>query len=884
MNETPVTGLVSTIIPVFNRRELLCEAVASVLGQTWPAIEVIIIDDGSTDETATECDRLAEAHPAVRTIHLPHRGRIGLAREVGRRAARGEFIQYLDSDDLLAPTKFQTMVEALRQHPECDIAYCFTRRYRRGEPPIEVATERTGQTFNRLLPGLVGRRAWHTSTPLYRRTLTDRVGAWSDLRFWEDLEYDLRVALCAPRTWHCREFLTDFRDHGGQRASELDIYAGIERLEDAPEAAARMLAGLRDHGYTGTDPDVARLVEDLALIGEYGRRLGFDDVAARATEVLAGARTDDPAIADVTVAFAAEIAPIHPRVAVHPGERFALDVRVWNRSTVAFKAGDFGVELVARIRKDAGVIVPGAAADHQFVDPLAPGDSCQVTLTLVAPSEPGRYDIDLGLLWNGTEWLSPAQVPSRTVELACGTEAVPPRWTLATSVGATGHLMAVDESPGAARVEVTSSPDRVSWHVQANLALGAVSRGDAITIRLRGRATEPRAIGAGVAMAHAPWENLGCYQELPLTTDWQEFAVAFLADRDDELARFHLDMGTAPGAIEVRDVTISGPERVPATLGPRRRPAVPEARRRLGILMYHAVVDTPLPVPDWCFLAAGEFRRQLEVVRSIADVVPLDAVRDGALDMPGDRPLVAITFDDGFMNTGTIALPHLEALEMPATVYLTTGLLGTRDTPWFSRLHHALSRTERRRITWGGQRLELDGPSDRERASRTLQARLKSLPGPQLASEVRRLVAQLGIDPDLPIAPDSPHAMLDRAMLEGMLATGLITFGAHTVTHPILGLLPIEAQRREIADSLAGVGAITGHPTRHFAFPNGRYRDYSGETLAILAAHGVEVCVTAEEGLNTSDTSPLELYRHRIGSLAPCDDFARFLHDLDGGA
>ncbi len=880
MSQPAVTGLVTTIIPVFNRPELLREAVASVLAQTWPQIEVIIVDDASTDETGIECDRLARAHSAVRVIHLAQGGRIGLAREAGRCAARGEFIQYLDSDDLIAPTKFQAMVGALRRDPECELAYCFTRRYRRGTQPIDAPTERTGVTFDRMLPGLLAHRAWHTSTPLYRRTLTDRVGAWSELRFWEDIEYDLRVALCEPRIRHCREFLTDFRDHGGQRASELDIYAGIERLEDAPEASSRMLSLLHAHGYTGLDPDAAWLVEDLALIGAYGRRLGFDGVASRASEVLVQARTIDPAIADVTVSLAAGIEPESSRLAVHPGERFTLPVTVHNQSNVAFKAGDFGVELIGLIRTHDGVLVPDATADHQFAEPLSPGDSQTVALALVAPDEPGNYRIDLALLWNGTEWLPPDHGPSPAVALACGTEAVPPRWTLATSAPAKGRLVAGDASPGSARIEVTDSPDRVSWHVQANLALGAVQRGDLFTIRLRCRATEHRTVGVGVAMAHAPWENLGCYRDLALTPSWQDVAIAFEAEHDDALARFHLDMGAATGTIDVEDVTIDAPARGPTVVPVRPRHGAVAGPPRLGILMYHAVIDAPLPVPDWCFLAAEEFRRQLEVVRSIADVVPLDAIRNRAWDATGDRPLVAITFDDGFMNTGTVALPHLEALGLPATVYLTTGLLDTRDTPWFSRLHHALSLTGCRRITWGGQRLELDGPSARERASRTLQARLKALPGPRLAAEVRRLVEELGIDPDLQMTPDSPYAMLDRATLEVMLATGLITLGAHTVTHPILGLLPLEEQRREITDSLDMVRAITGEPTRHFAIPNGRYRDYSRESLGLLAAHGVEVCVTAEPGINRAETARLELLRHRVGSLAPRDDFARFLHDL----
>src|SRR6185503_20150635 len=98
-----INGLVSTIIPVYNRAVLLREAVASVLSQTYRPIELIVVDDGSTDDTPRVADELGETHPQeVRVIHQSNTGP-GLAREAGRHSALGEFIQYLDSDDLILP-------------------------------------------------------------------------------------------------------------------------------------------------------------------------------------------------------------------------------------------------------------------------------------------------------------------------------------------------------------------------------------------------------------------------------------------------------------------------------------------------------------------------------------------------------------------------------------------------------------------------------------------------------------------------------------------------------------------------------------------------------------------------------------------------------------
>src|SRR5579871_51520 len=97
---TFIPGLVSTIIPVYNRPMMLREAVASVLSQTYRPIEVIIVDDGSTDQTPVVAEEVTRANPLEVVFVRKANSGPGPTRETGRLAARGEFIQYLDSDDL----------------------------------------------------------------------------------------------------------------------------------------------------------------------------------------------------------------------------------------------------------------------------------------------------------------------------------------------------------------------------------------------------------------------------------------------------------------------------------------------------------------------------------------------------------------------------------------------------------------------------------------------------------------------------------------------------------------------------------------------------------------------------------------------------------------
>jgi glycosyltransferase involved in cell wall biosynthesis len=191
-----VDGLVSTIIPVYNRAAMVREAVESVLNQSYRPIEIIVVDDGSTDDTPGVVDRLARAWPdVIRVIHKANEGP-GLAREAGRNVARGEFIQYLDSDDLLLPPKFGTQVALLHANADCGIAYGVTRLVDEKGALLRAESKWTGQKLEYLFPGLLIDRWWHTSTPLYRRSVSDAAGPWPARR---PEDWDLEARMGANR-------------------------------------------------------------------------------------------------------------------------------------------------------------------------------------------------------------------------------------------------------------------------------------------------------------------------------------------------------------------------------------------------------------------------------------------------------------------------------------------------------------------------------------------------------------------------------------------------------------------------------------------------------------------------------------------------------------
>ena len=196
--------LVSIIIPAYNSEKYLAEAISSALDQTWPNKELIIVDDGSTDGTL-EIARKFESE-TVRVFYQDNKGASG-ARNKGLQEARGQFIQFLDGDDLLSPDKIALQMAALLQS-QGKIAACGTVHFMDGTPheqgtptpneddflfsdddPAHFLINSLGG-FKEIAP-IIAVHAWLTP-----RTIIDKAGKWNEeLTIDDDGEFFSRVIL-----------------------------------------------------------------------------------------------------------------------------------------------------------------------------------------------------------------------------------------------------------------------------------------------------------------------------------------------------------------------------------------------------------------------------------------------------------------------------------------------------------------------------------------------------------------------------------------------------------------------------------------------------------------------------------------------------------------
>lgn len=272
------------------------------------------------------------------------------------------------------------------------------------------------------------------------------------------------------------------------------------------------------------------------------------------------------------------------------------------------------------------------------------------------------------------------------------------------------------------------------------------------------------------------------------------------------------------------------------------------------------------------------FRRQVEYIRKTFRVVPL---YDGFVMMKKNmirEPALAITFDDGFQNNYDIAFPIIEEFELPATIFLVTGLINTDETVWFCKLNRAIAATKRPLLDWQNKRYSLDGQKNRTETSVSLQEYLKSLPHTKLVTELRKIIEELGDDADRPIEPGSPFRMLDSRSIDEMVKSGLVEFGSHTHSHAILSRLSLEERSKEILNSTKAVEEMTSRPCRLFSYPNGDKGDFDFESMRILESTGVEVGVTTIEGINNQRTPSLELRRYGVGGDTDFDRFRCLVH------
>ncbi len=271
------------------------------------------------------------------------------------------------------------------------------------------------------------------------------------------------------------------------------------------------------------------------------------------------------------------------------------------------------------------------------------------------------------------------------------------------------------------------------------------------------------------------------------------------------------------------------------------------------------------------------FRRQLKHLGRWYDVISLDELIERiAARRRFGRPTVVITIDDGFRDNYDLAFPALAGMDFPATIFLTSGFIGTEKVPWVDEIGMAVRRTGRRRLALpellGERTLDLSTLEKKARASHALYKALLEVEDEERRRYVARLLETLREETDG--AGERERFMLSWEEIRDMNERG-ISFGAHTVSHPILSRMRLADAEREILDSKETIEERLGREVRHFAVPNGRDADFSDALRAFCKESGFRSVATTNSGRVEPGVDP-----YRLPRICPPESVSLFAFDL----
>ncbi len=259
---------VSVIIPCYNSAELIADAIDSVLAQTYKDYEIIVVDDGSTDNSREVIESYGDA---VKYVHQEN-SHISAARNHGFRVSSGKYIASLDADDIWLPEKLEKQVAVFEQHPDVGLVYCsgFIRTIgQEDRMQLSISKPYTSSRRSKVFEYLFKAGPVATSSAVVSRDIWEKVGGLDEskpLREGQDYEFFARISAFAP-VYFIDEILMIYRRHGKNTSSAITRENVRRRLSIKLRARNIALQNIRRLG--GKLPPSIVLFEKMPVFVQY---------------------------------------------------------------------------------------------------------------------------------------------------------------------------------------------------------------------------------------------------------------------------------------------------------------------------------------------------------------------------------------------------------------------------------------------------------------------------------------------------------------------------------------------------------------------------------------------------------------------------------------
>lgn len=280
------------------------------------------------------------------------------------------------------------------------------------------------------------------------------------------------------------------------------------------------------------------------------------------------------------------------------------------------------------------------------------------------------------------------------------------------------------------------------------------------------------------------------------------------------------------------------------------------AGRCLVILNYHGATG-------------GDLRRHLLYLRRHYRVLPLEEALQELYTFAGAeqrerhrRPLLALTFDDGYQDNYTHAFALARQLQVPLTIFLIPGYLQSGDYFWWREGKRLVQRAQVDKVTIAGRTYHLQQPEERKALTQTIDTRLRYANAVAEREAFLRAVREALDVPASVSAEEIATLPMTWAQVREMQESGWVSFGGHTMHHPILAYLTnAEEVRWEVEECRRVLEQRLGHPVRTFAYPVGQPQHIGADALRAVQQAGYEWAVTTIRGTNGPQSDPHQLRR-----------------------
>lgn len=287
---------------------------------------------------------------------------------------------------------------------------------------------------------------------------------------------------------------------------------------------------------------------------------------------------------------------------------------------------------------------------------------------------------------------------------------------------------------------------------------------------------------------------------------------------------------------------------------------------QLSIFLLHGVVEkSNYQVRNYTskHLDLAVFIEYMQNFKRIGHAMSMDQVVDYLTEKKPFPPnSFAVTFDDGFENNFSVAMPVLEALEIPATFYITTGFIQENKMSWIDRIEYCfeMSQSVTIQLPWRNEFIEMCDPKSKIALLTEIRDQVKNSAAINPEYFADDICRQSGFE-QLKSSQDPLDLKLSWEQIQTLHAHPLFTIGGHTHTHAILSFLGPEDLNFEVKTSLDLLKSFAQVQTNHFSYPEGLSHCYNSEVIKCLKSHGIVCSPSAEAGRNPQGTDLFHLKR-----------------------